>query len=787
MKQNKNNLLTKLQTWVMLLVTVLLFGHTSKADIVYNNSVNRSTNGSGDALVFAQSGYEYGDEVALAGTARYLTNFAIEYYQNGIPAGATMRLRIYSNDGTAYGTNFNAPGSLLYDSSAFNVGGNSDGFHSLTFNQANSGLAIPVGGSFTWTVEFGGVTSGSAALSLYDAPTVGTDYNQYWEASGTTNSTAPWVYRLNPGLNINFGAIAAAADKSADVTAPTPVNIVTPANNAEVAGGSGTVTGNAKDGGTGKVSLVLVKVVGVGNYRPATLSTGTGGATNFSAPFQLAVSPANTLTVKAVDWAGNATTKSVNLAYTVSQPFTVTNLQDGVDSVAGGKIKVSGSGFTSVESPASRVHSLVIGRSYTIKASPFTHSILSNSILTVANVNTTTHARTNPEWSFTMNTNYGVVVNFGTNRYYRDFGSLAKGDNRKHYGLVGESFTDQANSGNIIVQISASDTKNAFSGKLTMNGDVEMSLAGTFDLNGDAVSLPASGPLGGGVYVVSVHLPFDSSDEITGTVSNSVSGVVSSFSADRDTWVSGSHESTAYAGRYVMAIPASAEGPTGYATWAFPIKLDGKVDTGDGFLADNNKVKAKTAPKMSKDGAWPMFVIDAQSTGQSRKSNGAYTASAIGWLQFNAGVGISGTAKIIRTATDNGSANFATGYTNVSAVTGEVWTDNGTAARTIALGAGGAGTATLSGGPIGSAQNIAVVSQADGKKITATLVGGVVPLSFKLEIAHDKGSSSSGAFTYSTVKQAITGVGLQSANRFYGHFQNVSGFPFNVGSVSVAP
>ena len=93
----------------MLILAMLVIGQTSKAEVVYDDSVNRTTNGAGDALVFTQSGYEYGDEVILGGTARYLTNISFEYYQMGIPAGATIRLRIYENDGAAYGTNFNAP------------------------------------------------------------------------------------------------------------------------------------------------------------------------------------------------------------------------------------------------------------------------------------------------------------------------------------------------------------------------------------------------------------------------------------------------------------------------------------------------------------------------------------------------------------------------------------------------------------------------------------------------------------------------------------------------------
>jgi len=799
MKQMKNNLLTKLQTWVMLLVTVLLFGHTSKADIVYNNSVNRSTNGSGDALVFAQSGYEYGDEVVLAGTtARYLTNFAIEYYQNGIPAGATMRLRIYSNDGTAYGTNFNAPGSLLYDSSAFNVGGNTDGFHSLTFNQANSGLAIPVGGSFTWTVEFGGVTSGSAALSLYDAPTVGTDYNQYWEASGTTNSTAPWVYRLGSGgLNVNFGAIADAADKSADVTAPSSLAFSSPADKAEIPLGFTNISGSVKDAG-GKISLVLVKVQNFSNYRPASLSsvgTGTGAKTNWTATgVQLNVNPTNKVIAKAVDWAGNFSTNFRTFAYTVSQPFTVTQNIDGTPAVGGGTLELKGAGLTTINNGNTYTQNLVVSRAYSIKLKPTAHNYLSNSILTAATV--TTYPRTTLTYNFTMNTNYGVVVNWATNRFYRDFGVLASA-NQKHYGLVGEETTNQATAGFIMVQIKASDMKNTASGKLTIAGEKEQAFTAIFDLDGDAVSGIVTNPILGGTYVVRVHAPFDSSDEVSGSVSNCASSVVSTFTAGRDTWTAINLPS-AYDARYVMAVPGGISGPTGYANW--PFKMDsatglGKVDTGgDGYLADGSKIKQLGSPKISKTGEWPMYMLDtaAAPAGLTAKVSGLATSSVHGWLQFNAGVGISGTAKIIRTATDNANANYATGYTNVADVIGEVWTNRGTVAvRAIDLGVGGVGTLSLAGGALGGSTNITITAQLDGKTfLTSPRTGsgaGVGPLLSQVKIKNDTGKTDGSKFTVGINQQNIFGVGFQGANRIYGFFRNAAGFPFVDGSVEVAP
>ena len=104
MKENITNTIVRLTQWIVLVVTMLI-SQTTRAEIVYNDTTTRETSG-GNPLVFAQSGYEYGDEVLLnTAGSRFLTNFTLEYYANMLPPGATMQLRIYQNDGAAYGTN----------------------------------------------------------------------------------------------------------------------------------------------------------------------------------------------------------------------------------------------------------------------------------------------------------------------------------------------------------------------------------------------------------------------------------------------------------------------------------------------------------------------------------------------------------------------------------------------------------------------------------------------------------------------------------------------------------
>jgi len=117
-------------------------------------------------------GREYGDELALAGTARNVTAFSFAYYGNFTVTGASYTIRFYANDGTdAFPGAPTAlrPGSLLWESGAQSI---STGVNSVT-------LSVPqvvVPDKFTWSVTFNGLdgTPGKqAALMLANPATVG--------------------------------------------------------------------------------------------------------------------------------------------------------------------------------------------------------------------------------------------------------------------------------------------------------------------------------------------------------------------------------------------------------------------------------------------------------------------------------------------------------------------------------------------------------------------------------------------------------------------------------------
>lgn len=184
-------------------VTVAIMS-VAKADILYENNAVRGT-----PERFAQSGFEFGEEIVLAGTPNgvfVLTNFQYEYFGFGpdfASNNVSVRLRFYANNGPSA-----VPGSTLFDSGFFTVPSTPSSGSVISYG----GLNVNVPRGFTWTVEFQGLNPGtpaglqSAGLDLYSLPTVGATYDDYWERSGAGGT---WVLRTPvPGQPaINFGCV----------------------------------------------------------------------------------------------------------------------------------------------------------------------------------------------------------------------------------------------------------------------------------------------------------------------------------------------------------------------------------------------------------------------------------------------------------------------------------------------------------------------------------------------------------------------------------------------------
>ena len=185
-----------------LCLATLLAGAALAQETVYNNAVT-------DLNKFYAPGLEFGDEVILESSlgpveSCTLTSLTFEYVGRNFSGDEQARLRFYLNDGAPVGTAARQPGTLLYDSGAFNIMGSVIG---MAYEKG--GLCVRnVPGHFTWTVQFLGITgSESAGLSVYSPPDLGSGYDDYWERSGND-----WLLKEIPGIPMNFGAIIWATD-----------------------------------------------------------------------------------------------------------------------------------------------------------------------------------------------------------------------------------------------------------------------------------------------------------------------------------------------------------------------------------------------------------------------------------------------------------------------------------------------------------------------------------------------------------------------------------------------
>jgi len=169
--------------------------------LVYDNTSNVRTN-----LVYKFS-REYGDEVFLANGYRTISQFAFQYFGDFNPTNrldASAKVRFYVNDGPDGIPGASValmPGKLLWES---------DPFPLLTgYNIVTLGIPfVDVPDSFTWTVQFSGVTGANrdaAGLVLADPPTVGLPlangrFGSYWDAWIRDDPT-----RVDSWSLINFG------------------------------------------------------------------------------------------------------------------------------------------------------------------------------------------------------------------------------------------------------------------------------------------------------------------------------------------------------------------------------------------------------------------------------------------------------------------------------------------------------------------------------------------------------------------------------------------------------
>jgi len=175
--------------------------------LIYDNTEN-------DLLTRFNTGtYEVGNEILLAGTARYLTYFSFEYW--GLNAGSatapsfsqpiTATLTFYEMNGAPV-SDYPSPGTSLF-SESFSVPSPTSR-STFVFTAGSDfdagGLFIPTS-DMTWSVQFSGMgVSDTVGVDIYAPPTVGSAYGDYWQNDGTAISPS-WVLLTN-SVPMDFAA-----------------------------------------------------------------------------------------------------------------------------------------------------------------------------------------------------------------------------------------------------------------------------------------------------------------------------------------------------------------------------------------------------------------------------------------------------------------------------------------------------------------------------------------------------------------------------------------------------
>jgi len=178
------------------------------AAVVYDNTTPANLQSSA-----FRTGLEYGDEIKLAGSDRFVFEFLVGYFGDFASApAATGILRIYANDGTDAIPGAQValrPKSVLWESAPFSLSANNQ--------EVIVAPNITVPDSFTWSIKFdglGNVAGDSAALSVVNPVTVGGvlsngalgSFNDFWIKNGLTDDSWALNQLANGTIPANFYA-----------------------------------------------------------------------------------------------------------------------------------------------------------------------------------------------------------------------------------------------------------------------------------------------------------------------------------------------------------------------------------------------------------------------------------------------------------------------------------------------------------------------------------------------------------------------------------------------------
>ena len=195
-------------------LALALGGGSVQAYVVYSNTntdlgVNFNT---GSLLI--------GDEITLAGSARYITNFQFQYYLLSPNGTEQMEVQFYQNNGPTNIDGTFDPGTVFFDSGKFNIAGTSRSTLDFDLTALETGNLMNLSPStiapddFTFAIQIFNATNGAdGGVSLYSPPTVGGDFYDYWQS----NAVGGWTLMTNGTYPINIGAEIEAAPEPAPV------------------------------------------------------------------------------------------------------------------------------------------------------------------------------------------------------------------------------------------------------------------------------------------------------------------------------------------------------------------------------------------------------------------------------------------------------------------------------------------------------------------------------------------------------------------------------------------
>ena len=196
-----------------ILIAVVCWATAAAAQtIVYDNT---ACDAFFDGALISQQLFEFGDQITLAGSERSVTAFSVgmAMIDDGNLSDDTARIRFYVNDGPVIDSQ-QSPGTILYDSGPIDISAQVGGppFDLEVFPN----VVVPAN-TFTWTVEFGGITPvpppnpQQGFLVICQFPTVGSSGDFHWTHAAppiwTTQDAPSFINNLKARVTAEFADI----------------------------------------------------------------------------------------------------------------------------------------------------------------------------------------------------------------------------------------------------------------------------------------------------------------------------------------------------------------------------------------------------------------------------------------------------------------------------------------------------------------------------------------------------------------------------------------------------